>query len=92
MLSDDQYSGTTALQAQNKGSELCNQFGDKVNAFFAVCEPDTMGVLAALEQEGLAGKVIFIGFDPGPRWCRPGREEDPRPGAARSCGDGLSRA
>ena len=67
MLSDDQYSGTTAIQAQNKALELCNQFGDKVNAFFAVCEPDTMGVLAALEQEGLAGKVIFIGFDPGPQ-------------------------
>ncbi len=67
MLSDDQYSGTTAIQAQNKALELCNQFGDKVNAFFAVCEPDTMGVLAALEAEGLAGKVIFIGFDPGPQ-------------------------
>ena len=26
-----------------------------------------MGVLGALEQEGLAGKVKFIGFDPGPQ-------------------------
>ncbi|HTM54723.1 MAG TPA: substrate-binding domain-containing protein, partial [Pirellulales bacterium] len=67
ILSEDQYSGTTALEAQNKGLQLLNQFGDRVNAMFAVCEPDTMGVLAALEQEGLAGKVQFIGFDPGPQ-------------------------
>jgi ribose transport system substrate-binding protein len=67
IISEDQYSGTTALEAQNKALQLLNQFGDKVNAMFAVCEPDTMGVLAALEQEGLAGKVQFIGFDPGPQ-------------------------
>jgi len=67
VLSEDQYSGTTALEAQNKALQLLNQFGDRVNAMFAVCEPDTMGVLAALEQEGLAGKVQFIGFDPGPQ-------------------------
>ncbi len=66
MLSDDQYSGTTALQAQNKAIELLNQFGDRVNGMFAVCEPDTVGVLAALEQEELAGKVAFVGFDPSP--------------------------
>lgn len=66
MLSDDQYSGTTALSAQNKALELLNQFGDRLDGIFAVCEPDTMGVLAALEQEGLAGKVVFVGFDPSP--------------------------
>ncbi len=66
MLSDDQYSGTTVLSAQDKALELLNQFGDRVDGFFAVCEPDTMGVLGALEQEGLAGKVIFVGFDPSP--------------------------
>ncbi|MBI3839560.1 MAG: substrate-binding domain-containing protein [Planctomycetia bacterium] len=67
MLSDDQYSGTTPLEAQNKALELCNQFGDKLDGFFSVCEPNTMGVLGALEQEGLAGKVKFVGFDPGPQ-------------------------
>ena len=67
ILSDDQYSGTTAISAQNKALELCNQFGDRLDGIFAVCEPDTMGVLGALEQEGLAGKVKFIGFDPGPQ-------------------------
>jgi ribose transport system substrate-binding protein len=67
MLSDDQYSGTTALEAQNKALQLFNQFGDRMNAMFAVCEPDTVGVLGALEQEGLAGKVVFVGFDPSPQ-------------------------
>jgi ribose transport system substrate-binding protein len=67
MLSDDQYSGTTPLDAQNKALELCNQFGDKLDGFFAVCEPNTVGVLGALEQEGLVGKVTFVGFDPGPQ-------------------------
>jgi len=66
ILSDDQYSGTTALQAQNKAIELLNQYGDRVDGFFSVCEPDTVGVLAALEQEGLADKVTFVGFDPSP--------------------------
>jgi len=66
MLSDDQYSGTTVLSAQDKALELLNQFGDRTDGFFAVCEPDTMGVLGALEQEGLAGKVTFVGFDPSP--------------------------
>jgi ribose transport system substrate-binding protein len=67
MLSDDQYSGTTALEAQNKALQLFNQFGDRMNAMFAVCEPDTVGVLGALEQEGLAGKIVFVGFDPSPQ-------------------------
>ncbi len=66
MLSDDQYSGTTALSAQNKALELLNQFGDRLDGIFAVCEPDSMGVLGALELEGLAGKVTFVGFDPSP--------------------------
>ncbi len=67
ILSDDQYSGTTPLEAQNKALELCNQFGDRLDGMFAVCEPNTVGVLGALEQERLAGKVKFVGFDPGPQ-------------------------
>ncbi len=67
IISDDQYSGITPLEAQNKALEVLNQFGDRVNGMFAVCEPNTVGVLGALDQEGLAGKVIFVGFDPGPQ-------------------------
>jgi ribose transport system substrate-binding protein len=67
ILSDDQYSGTTVIEAQNKALQLLNQFGDRLDGIFAVCEPDTTGVLGALEQEGLAGKVTFVGFDPSPQ-------------------------
>ncbi len=39
-----------------------------------MCEPDTVGVLSALEQEGLAGKVTFVGFDPSPHLVEAMRE------------------
>jgi len=66
VISSDQYSGITPIDAQNKALELLNHFGDQVNGIFTVCEPATVGVLGALEHEQLAGKVTFIGFDPGP--------------------------
>ncbi|REK19593.1 MAG: sugar ABC transporter substrate-binding protein [Planctomycetota bacterium] len=66
ILSSDQYSGTTIASAQEKALQLCNRFGDRLDGFFAVCEADTIGVLAALDNEGLAGKITFIGFDPSP--------------------------
>jgi ribose transport system substrate-binding protein len=35
-----------------------------VDGVFAVCEPNSTGMLGALEQAGLAGRVKFIAFDP----------------------------
>ena len=66
MLSDNQYAGTTQESALDKSLALLSQFGDQVQGIFTVCEPITVGMLKALEQEGLAGKVVFIGFDPSP--------------------------
>jgi ribose transport system substrate-binding protein len=66
VLSENQYSGTTPETSLNKMTELLNQFGDKLDGVFAVCEPNSTGVLGALEQQGLAGKVKFIDFDPSP--------------------------
>jgi ribose transport system substrate-binding protein len=37
-----------------------------VTGIFAVCEPNANGVLGALENTGLAGKVKSIAFDPSP--------------------------
>jgi ribose transport system substrate-binding protein len=34
-----------------------------------------VGVLSALEQEGLAGKVVFVGFDPSPHLIEAMREK-----------------
>jgi len=67
MLSDNQEAGTTPESALEKSMQLFNQFGSKVDGVFTVCEPVTMGMLGAIEQEGLAGKVVFIGFDPSPK-------------------------
>ena len=67
MLSDNQEAGVTPESALEKSMQLFNQFGSKVNGVFTVCEPVTLGMLGAIEQEGLAGKVIFIGFDPSPK-------------------------
>ncbi|MBI5757112.1 MAG: substrate-binding domain-containing protein [Planctomycetales bacterium] len=68
ILSDNQYSGTTPETSLDKSQQLLAQFGDKVTGIFTVCEPNTTGMLGALEDKGLAGKVKFIGFDPSPRF------------------------
>jgi ABC-type sugar transport system substrate-binding protein len=67
VLSSDQYSGTTPETSLEKSQQLLTRFHDQVRGVFAVCEPNATGMLEALEQEGLAGKVKFIGFDPSPR-------------------------
>ena len=67
ILSDDQYSGTTPESSLEKAQQLLLKYGDRVEGIFAVCEPNANGVLGALEQAGLAGKVKFVGFDPNER-------------------------
>jgi ribose transport system substrate-binding protein len=75
ILSDNQYSGTTPETSLDKSQQLLAQFGDKVTGIFTVCEPNTTGMLGALEEKGLAGKVKFIGFDPSPRFLEAMREK-----------------
>jgi len=67
VLSSDQYSGTTPETSLDKSQQLLNKYRSQVGGVFAVCEPNATGMLEALEQEGLTGKVKFIGFDPSPR-------------------------
>jgi ribose transport system substrate-binding protein len=42
---------------------MLNRYGDEIDGIFAVCEPNAEGVLRALEDRQLAGKVAFVGFD-----------------------------
>ena len=63
MLSDNQYSGPSETDAYNKAMDLLNQFNNQVDGIFVICNPTATGVLQALEEEGIAGKVQFIGFD-----------------------------
>ncbi len=64
ILSSDQYAGTKTEEAMNMATQLLNKYRDEVTGIFAVCEPNCNGVLEALKQSGLAGKVKFVAFDP----------------------------
>lgn len=66
VLSSNVYIGTTPEKSLDQSQQLLIKFGKEVNGVFSVCEPNTTGMLRALEQENLAGKVKFIGFDPAP--------------------------
>ena len=63
LLSDDQYAGTSEQAALDKSQQLLLRFRDKVNGVFAVNETSAVGMLRALEETSLAGKVVYIGFD-----------------------------
>ncbi len=63
ILSSDQYSGATRETAKQTSENLLNRFGDQVDAIFCPNESSTAGMLLALQDRGLAGKIFFVGFD-----------------------------
>jgi ribose transport system substrate-binding protein len=66
IISSGEYGGDTADKALVKSQQLLLTFGDRVDGVFASSQHVSTGMLKALEEHGLAGKVKFIGFDPGP--------------------------
>jgi ribose transport system substrate-binding protein len=64
ILSDNQYAGTTPKESQENAIQLIGKYKAEVDGVFAVCEPNAAGVLLALEELELAGKVKFVAFDP----------------------------
>ena len=64
VLSSDQYAGTTPELALDKATDVLNKYRDRATGIFAVCEPNATGVLGALENTGMVGKVKAIVFDP----------------------------
>jgi len=66
ILSSSEYAGDTAEKALVKSQQLLHTFGDKVDGVFTPSQPVSTGMLRALEDQSLAGKVKFIGFDAGP--------------------------
>ena len=66
VLSSDQYAGTTPEEALDVAQQVLLKYGEQLDGIFAVCEPNSTGVLGALKNAGLAGKVKFIAFDPNP--------------------------
>jgi len=63
ILESEQYAGVTEQSAMTKGQQLLVKFGSDVNGIFAVNESSAAGMLRALEQADLAGKIVYIGFD-----------------------------
>lgn len=62
ILSDNQYAGITTETAYQTTENLLARFHD-VEAIFTPNESSTFGCLRALQDHGLAGKVIHVGFD-----------------------------
>jgi ribose transport system substrate-binding protein len=62
MLSDNQYAGITTETAYQTTENLLSRFPE-VEAIFTPNESTTFGCLRALQDHGLAGRVIHVGFD-----------------------------
>lgn len=67
VLSESEYAGATAESALDKAQQLLVKYGDQVQGVFTPCEHVSAGMLRALEERELAGRVKFVGFDSSPR-------------------------
>jgi ribose transport system substrate-binding protein len=63
LLSVDQHAGVTRDGAYRAAQNILNRHGKEVNGIFAVNLPSTVGMLLAVRDIGLNGKVKFVGFD-----------------------------
>lgn len=66
IVSDNQYGGATTDTAQKASENLIQKFnvgGSFVDGIFTPNESTTFGMLRALQDARLAGKVKFVGFD-----------------------------
>ena len=63
LVSSDQYAGATRDTAKRASENLLNRYGRDLDGVFVVNESATSGMLLALQDAGLAGKLKFIGFD-----------------------------
>lgn len=64
LLSDDKYAGATVEEAQKVGGQLLlNLQDERIDGIFAVNESSTTGLLNALKEQRMLGKVHVMGFD-----------------------------
>ena len=89
LVSVDQRGGTSIDEAIQTSENLLNQFGENIQGVFTPNESTTQGMLRALDEAGLAGKVSFVGFDTNDALLDALREEDCRPCRAGPIQDGL---
>lgn len=65
VVSENRYAGATAGEAKTAALNMMDQIR-AAGGVFAPNESSTLGMLLALQQEGLAGKIRFVGFDASP--------------------------
>jgi ribose transport system substrate-binding protein len=63
LLPTDQHAGATVDTAKRASENLLNRYGSDIQGVFVVNETSTGGMLLALQDAGLAGKVKVVGFD-----------------------------
>jgi len=63
LISANQYAGATRDTAYAAAQNLLNRFGGEVNGIFTPNESSTAGMVLALKDANLAGKVKHVGFD-----------------------------
>jgi ribose transport system substrate-binding protein len=63
---ENRYAGATAGEAKNAAMNMVDKL-KQANGIFCPNESSTFGMLLALRQSGLAGKVKFVGFDTSPQ-------------------------
>jgi ribose transport system substrate-binding protein len=59
----DQYAGPTVETAKRASENLLNRHGRDIQGVFVVNETAATGMVLALQDAGLAGKVRLVGFD-----------------------------
>ena len=74
IVSQDQHAGATRESALTTAQNLLNRWGSDVNAVFTPNESSTAGMALALQEAGLAGKVVHVGFDASPTLIQALRE------------------
>jgi ribose transport system substrate-binding protein len=69
VVSSDQHAGPTRETAKSAAENLLNRLGGEIDGIFVVNETSTSGMLLALQDSKLAGKVAFLGFDGTPEYA-----------------------
>ena len=65
VISDNRYSGATAGEAKTAALNMLDTL-KRADGIFCPNESSTVGMLLALKQSNLTGKVRFVGFDTSP--------------------------
>ncbi|MGH7495829.1 MAG: ABC transporter substrate-binding protein [bacterium] len=65
VIVDNRYAGATAGEAKNASLNMLDKIKE-ANGIFCPNESSTLGMLLALRQMNLAGKIKFVGFDTSP--------------------------